>query len=174
MSACGSDTGHPPLRTPAFVQDDLVHARGWASARVLATDADTPAWLEYAPLECNKTPDVCPLLSSSSSCHCCSGSGKHMHTCKKGGCGTDDWLCGGVQSAPVCVVPVRASADVGPGDLAALLRFAGGRELFLAVLGTDGTVVYLRLRPGIDEQPLETVAAREVSAHKRRRKGVSQ
>ena len=78
------------------------------------------------------------------------------------------------QGAPVCVVPVRASADLGPRDLEALQRVAAGRELFLAVLGTDGTVVYLRLRADIDEQPLESVAAREVSAHKRRRKGTSQ
>lgn len=78
------------------------------------------------------------------------------------------------QSAPVCVVPVRASAAVAPADIAGLRHVAGARELFLAVLGTDGTVVYLRLRDGIDEQPLEAVAAREVSAHKRRRKGVSQ
>ena len=78
------------------------------------------------------------------------------------------------QSAPGCVAPVRASADLGPRDLEALQRVAAGRELFLAVLGTDGTVVYLRLRADIDEQPLESVAAREVSAHKRRRKGTSQ
>ena len=74
----------------------------------------------------------------------------------------------------MCVVPVRASAAVGPETLAELRRVAAGRELFLAVLGTDGTVVYLRVRDGIDEQPLEAVAAREVSAHKRRRRGVSQ
>lgn len=62
MSVCGSDTERPPLRTPEFVLDDLVHRRGWAAARVLVPahtgPGALPACLEYAPLECRKTPDV--------------------------------------------------------------------------------------------------------------------
>ena len=51
-----------------------------------------------------------------------------------------------------------------------LLAIAGDRTLILATLGADGTIVYLRIRPDIDEQPLEDLASQEVSQHKRRRK----
>ena len=65
MSVCDSDGARPPLRIPAFVQDDLRHLRGGASVRVLPTSSDEqPACLEYAPLECRKTPDVCITLPS--------------------------------------------------------------------------------------------------------------
>ena len=52
-----------------------------------------------------------------------------------------------------------------------LLTFAGGRSLVLATLGADGTVVYLRVHPDINERALEELVKQSVSSHKRRRKG---
>ena len=52
-----------------------------------------------------------------------------------------------------------------------LLTVAGSRSLILAAIGSDGTVVYLRIRPDINEQAIEDLAKQSLSAHKRRRKG---
>ena len=72
------------------------------------------------------------------------------------------------------VVPVSMTSVLTAAQLSELLCVAGERALFLAVLGADGAAVYLRVRPGIDEQPLEELLAQKVSAHKRRHKRASQ
>ena len=51
-----------------------------------------------------------------------------------------------------------------------MLGIAGDRDLFLAAVGADGTIIYLRITADINEKPLEEIVTKEISAHKQRRK----
>ena len=66
---------------------------------------------------------------------------------------------------------MNSGTEISSERLDELLLIAGTHSLFLAAVGEDGTVVYLRLSADINEKPLEEIAERVVSAHKRRRKG---
>ena len=74
----------------------------------------------------------------------------------------------------MCVVPVKEETEITSDRLDELLAIAGSRPLILATLGADGTIVYLRVQPDIDERALEELANQSVSSHKRRRKGERQ
>ena len=78
-----------------------------------------------------------------------------------------------MQEKPVCVVPVKSGTEMGSERLDELLTISGTETLFIAAIGDDGTIIYLRVSSDIDEKPLEELALQEVSAHKRRRKGLS-